>query len=545
MLYLEFYDYDIERLLFVDSIKDIYGLLSRKLSFQKLIMLDIKCLGRDIELISIFLDEMISKTIDVISILDGLSIHTETFYLSRLEKTFFLNKVVKSQEEGKKKTYMPINQLNGNAKEKNKKIGAYCRVSSREQVQGYSIDNQKEKIQMYLELFDYEPEKLTFYVDEGKSASSLKRPAMQNMLKDIENDEIDEIIIYKLDRISRSVLDVYYLLNNLLSKDVNLVAILDNLDIKTANGRMVIGILAIFAQWERENTIERTNDGLLRMTHEGKYPISTIPFGYKRDKDKYLYIYEKEAAAIRDMFLFAKSGYTFLEISRRIQEKHEYKLSDERVKNIIFNDSYFGEFYYKDFIFYEIVPAIVNKNDALEARKMSGKRNSVYGEGLNHFAFRYKVKCATCGEILICVPTYKREKHYYYYYCKKCKKRINQTKIVEHVLCDMIQILATRSKSQNLEKRMNKIKRLDKKIKQNVQDYIDDNIDNETYKVAMKQYNRQLKEAYAELSLVEIKNGLSWEGLSNEERRKIVEETISYMTIDLDKKDIVEIEYEK
>ena len=109
----------------------------------------------------------------------------------------------------------------------------------------------------------------------------------------------------------------------------------------------------------------------------------------------------------------------------------------------------------------------------------------------------------------------------------------------------MIQILATRSKSQNLEKRMNKIKRLDKKIKQNVQDYIDDNIDNETYKVAMKQYNRQLKEAYAELSLVEIKNGLSWEGLSNEERRKIVEETISYMTIDLDKKDIVEIEYEK
>ena len=125
-------------------------------------MLDIKCLGRDIELISIFLDEMISKTIDVISILDGLSIHTETFYSIRLEKSFFLNKVVKSQEEGKKKTYMPINQLNGTAKEKNKKIGAYCRVSSREQVQGYSIDNQKEKIQMYLELFDYETGKINF-----------------------------------------------------------------------------------------------------------------------------------------------------------------------------------------------------------------------------------------------------------------------------------------------------------------------------------------------------------------------------------------------
>lgn len=539
------YDYDTDRIFYVYDVKGIYEFLSKKISFTELIMLDVSVLGNDVELISAFLDEIICNKINVISIYDGLVLHTEAYYLSRLEKTFFLTKALKKQEENKKKTYMPINQLNGDFDKKNKKIGAYCRVSSREQVQGYSIDNQKEKIQMYLELFDYEPEKLTFYVDEGKSASSLKRPAMQNMLNDIENDEIDEIIIYKLDRISRSVLDVYYLLNNLLSKDVNLVAILDNLDIKTANGRMVIGILAIFAQWERENTIERTNDGLLRMAREGKYPISTIPFGYKRDEDKYLYIYEKEAAVIRDMFLFAKSGYTFIEISRRLQEKHGYKLSDERVRNIIFNDSYYGEFLYKDFVFYEIVPAIVSKDDALEARKMSGKRNSVYGEGLNHFSFRYKVKCATCGEILICVPTYKKDKHYYYYYCKKCKKRINQTKIVEHVLCDMIQILATRSKSQNLEKRMNKIKRLDKKIKQNVQDYIDDNIDNETYKVAMKQYNRQLKEAYAELSLVEIKNGLSWEGLSNEERRKIVEETISYMTIDLDKKDIVEIEYEK
>ncbi len=536
------YDYDTDKLIFAYNVKDVYGLLSKKISFTELIMLDVDALGNDVELISVFLDDMISKKINVISIHDRLVLHTEAYYLSRFEKTFFLSKVVKKQEENKKKTYMSIN---GDVEKKNKKIGAYCRVSSREQVQGYSIDNQKEKIQMYLELFDYEPEKLTFYVDEGKSASSLKRPAMQKMLKDIENDEIDEIIIYKLDRISRSVLDVYYLLNNLLSKDVNLVAILDNLDIKTANGRMVIGILAIFAQWERENTIERTNDGLLRMVREGKYPISTIPFGYRRDGEKYLYIYEKEAAVIRDMFLFAKSGYTFIEISRRLYEKHGYKLSDERVRNIIFNDSYFGEFLYKDFVFYEIVPAIVSKDDALEARKMSGKRNSVYGEGLNHFSFRYKVKCNSCGEILICVPTYKKDKHYYYYYCKKCKKRINQTKIVEHVLCDMILLLSKKSKSLNLEKRINKIKKLDKKIKQNVQDYIDDNIDNETYKVAMRQYNKQLKEAYAELSLVEIKNGMSWEDLSNDERRKIVEETISYMTIDLEKKEIVEIEYEK
>lgn len=542
MLYLNMYDYDTDKLIFAYNVKDVYGLLSKKISFTELIMLDVDALGNDVELISVFLDDMISKKINVISIHDRLVLHTEAYYLSRFEKTFFLSKVVKKQEENKKKTYMSIN---GDVEKKNKKIGAYCRASSREQVQGYSIDNQKEKIQMYLELFDYEPEKLTFYVDEGKSASSLKRPAMQKMLKDIENDEIDEIIIYKLDRISRSVLDVYYLLNNLLSKDVNLVAILDNLDIKTANGRMVIGILAIFAQWERENTIERTNDGLLRMAREGKYPISTIPFGYRRDGEKYLYIYEKEAAVIRDMFLFAKSGYTFIEISRRLYEKHGYKLSDERVRNIIFNDSYFGEFLYKDFVFYEIVPAIVSKDDALEARKMSGKRNSVYGEGLNHFSFRYKVKCNSCGEILICVPTYKKDKHYYYYYCKKCKKRINQTKIVEHVLCDMILLLSKKSKSLNLEKRINKIKKLDKKIKQNVQDYIDDNIDNETYKVAMRQYNKQLKEAYAELSLVEIKNGMSWEDLSNDERRKIVEETISYMTIDLEKKEIVEIEYEK
>ena len=113
------YDYDTDRIFYVYDVKGIYEFLSKKISFTELIMLDVSVLGNDVELISAFLDEIICNKINVISIYDRLVLHTEAYYLSRLEKTFFLTKALKKQEENKKKTYMPINQLNGDFDKKN------------------------------------------------------------------------------------------------------------------------------------------------------------------------------------------------------------------------------------------------------------------------------------------------------------------------------------------------------------------------------------------------------------------------------------------
>ena len=77
--------------------------------------------------------------------------------------------------------------------------------------------------------------------------------------------------MYKLDRLTRSVIDTYKLLYELQEHNCQLIAVIDQLDINSANGRMIVGILAVFAQWEREVIQERTLDGLQAMVNQGKY----------------------------------------------------------------------------------------------------------------------------------------------------------------------------------------------------------------------------------------------------------------------------------
>lgn len=77
--------------------------------------------------------------------------------------------------------------------------------------------------------------------------------------------------------------DVYEFIKKLMEKECNLIAVVDNIDIHSANGRLIVGILAIIAQWERETVIERTNDALVQMCEQGKFPIGYTPLGYKKE----------------------------------------------------------------------------------------------------------------------------------------------------------------------------------------------------------------------------------------------------------------------
>ena len=145
------------------------------------------------------------------------------------------------------------------------------------------------------------------------------------MLKRIKNDEYDEVIVYKLDRLTRNVIDVYHLLQMFLEMDVNLIAILDNLDIKTANGRLLVGMLAIIAQWERETIVERTNDGLMQMALEGKYPIKGFPFGYYKDEKNFLYIDPKTRPIVRLIFRLAQRGHIYTEIAYKVNFQEQLR----------------------------------------------------------------------------------------------------------------------------------------------------------------------------------------------------------------------------
>lgn len=132
---------------------------------------------------------------------------------------------------------------------KQKKIAIYVRVSSRENaMNGYGLDAQETKCRQYIDLYDLDADSIVLFKDKGISGKSLNRPEMKKLLTEVKNDQIGMVIVYKLDRLTRSVMDTYKLIFELQKHDCQLVAVMDKLDVNSANGRMIVGLLAVFAQ---------------------------------------------------------------------------------------------------------------------------------------------------------------------------------------------------------------------------------------------------------------------------------------------------------
>lgn len=486
-----------------------------------------------IELQHYFFDRILERGVNITSIYDRLTVHADQYYLRMIEKRELISRSMLQKREDSREQ-IKRSMFNDN---RGKRVAAYLRVSSREQTLGYSIENQREKISMYLELFEYEDVKIDFFVDSGRSASSLKRPQLQEMLKRIKNDEYDEVIVYKLDRLTRNVIDVYHLLQMFLEMDVNLIAILDNLDIKTANGRLLVGMLAIIAQWERETIVERTNDGLMQMALEGKYPIKGFPFGYYKDEKNFLYIDPKTKPIVRLIFRLAQRGHIYTEIVYKVKEEYDISLRPEYIKKILFHPGYYGKFTYKNIVFQDVMPAIVTEEEAKEAQRIFGMRG-VYGKEQNKFIYRHKVYCEKCDKMLYGIPTYKVNKRYYYYYCKECRKRVNQELLIERTLLPMLKRKKDVDEKAELERSQKIVHQLSLKAKKVTRDYAAGMLDDQIYTGIIAELEKKMRSERNKARHIKIENDISWEKLSDDAKRGIIESSITEIKVDLNEKRI-------
>lgn len=149
-----------------------------------------------------------------------------------------------------------------------KTIG-YTRVSTTEQArEGFSLEMQARKIAAYCDVQDWTLGEMI--EDEGESAKSLKRPGMQRLLAMVKAKEVETVIVYKLDRLTRSVADLGVLVTLFERYGVSLVSMREALDATTATGRLMMNVIASISQWEREVTGERTRDTLQHLKAEGK-----------------------------------------------------------------------------------------------------------------------------------------------------------------------------------------------------------------------------------------------------------------------------------
>lgn len=192
-----------------------------------------------------------------------------------------------------------------------KKAAIYIRVSTDAQrEEGYSIDAQKEALTAYCiskHISQYE-----YYIDGGFTGSNLNRPEMQRMIDDAVNGRLSHVIVYKLDRLSRSQKDTLYLIEDVLNPhQVSFVSLNESMDTGTPMGRLMLGILSAFAQLERENIRERTRMGMRERVRAGYWMGGgKVPFGYDYDESQGILVPNDDAERVREMYRLYLEGYS-------------------------------------------------------------------------------------------------------------------------------------------------------------------------------------------------------------------------------------------
>lgn len=189
----------------------------------------------------------------------------------------------------------------------------YVRVSTEDQAQnGVSIKAQEAKIRAYCVAKDWDL--FSMIRDEGCSAKDLNRPGMQQIINGCKKQLFDVIVILKLDRLTRSVKDLGYLVEDVFGHHgVAFSSLQDNFDTSTANGRMVMNILATIAQWERDIISERTRDAMAFMK-QGLKLVGAVPFGFDNGNGQ-LTPNPDEMKTAQDIISLRQQGSSYLHIS--------------------------------------------------------------------------------------------------------------------------------------------------------------------------------------------------------------------------------------
>lgn len=232
------------------------------------------------------------------------------------------------------------------------KAGIYCRVSTLEQAQdGYSLKAQEEKLKLYANGMQYDI--FSTYIDDGYSGSSINRPALSKLINDIKSRNIDIVLIYKLDRLSRNVKNVLELVELFEQFKVTLFSLNENLDLSSPFGRAALKMSATFSELERETIVERMMMGKAQRVKQGKAMRNNIlPIGYDYDKKTETFIpNENEKEQVEKIFELYLKGWNFSQVSEYMHRnyKNRYGSYPDRtsVKKVIDNPFSSGYFWYQ------------------------------------------------------------------------------------------------------------------------------------------------------------------------------------------------------
>ncbi len=319
-------------------------------------------------------------------------------------------------------------------------VGLYPRVSTEDQFRnGHSLGEQKERMLKLCDYKNYEVYKV--YEDAGISAKDMNRPAFQEMIHDIKDGKINKIIVYKLDRLTRSIKDLEEICTFLEENNCSLESMCEDINTSTANGKFFIRMLTILAQLEIERTSERTKFGMVGAVKKGHF-VGRSPIGYDK-VDKKLVVNDIESEVIRRIFDLYIKGVAANAITKLLNEEKvlNRKWIPTLVDRILSNEIYIGNYVHRKTIkgeepqkFIGVSPAIIEE-EVFNIAQVQKQKNLKNYKRKQTYIFMQCIKCPKCETIMggCSSKSHTGEKHCYYQ-CANCKTRVSEKKIEKQII---------------------------------------------------------------------------------------------------------------
>lgn len=301
-------------------------------------------------------------------------------------------------------------------------IALYVRVSTDEQAQeGYSIENQIDRLTAYAKFQGWQ--NTEFFIDEGQSAKDMNRPAMKRLIKLIKQNKVSTVVTLYVDRLSRNLLDMLQFVNLCEEHNTAYVCASLNFDTSTPIGRMVLQILAAFAEFENSMRATTVKSNMANIVEKKKRYLANPPFGYEFDEQKNLVIVPEEAEWVQkaaDMFI---AGHGYRAVAKWLNDngvktKKGVPWTASTVRQMLTNELYIGQLvwnrrYYdrngkmhwrdpSEWIIHEDAhPAILSQEQWAEINKRITRRMPKGGQRQAKYRLSGLMRCGYCGSTMV------------------------------------------------------------------------------------------------------------------------------------------------
>lgn len=323
-------------------------------------------------------------------------------------------------------------------------IALYVRVSTDEQArEGMSLGEQEERLKAYCRALGWN-EEVKVYLEDGFSAKNINRPKLKELLKHVKEGLVSKIIITKLDRMSRSLLDLLNLIELFQDQHVSFVSISESFDTNTPAGRLTLQVLGAVAEFERLRNSERVYENMFHASKGGKW-LTQAPYGYDL-VDKELVINKEESNIVKRVFEeYLLKRYSYLKIATQLNEdgvksKYGRGWSHRTVKLMLTNAAYKGTLVWNkvdsrgkkreerdkdDWVVIEdCIPVIIDKKMWEQVQRKISLNSRIAPRGsVSPHLLGGLLKCGRCGYGMSIAYSGSKNKRYRIYRCSANKNK--------------------------------------------------------------------------------------------------------------------------